>query len=172
MTESGGTAQLPEGPSERPAPQTLEDHAVQYGVDQADIDAVTRWANKLPGVEVEEADAGSRLVVLSGTVESVSAAFATTLERYESPGGESYRGRVGHVHVPGDLEPLITAVTGLDERSQAKAGQLTTAHQRRLHRYTPPPELAQIYLFPGDLDGTGQCIGLLEFGGGYEQADL
>ena len=66
---------------------------------------------------------------------------------------------------------LTTAVAGLDDRPQAKPRQLTAAHQRKLHRYTPP-ELAQIYSFPEDLDGAEQCIGLLEFGGGYEQADL
>ena len=35
-----------------------------------------------------------------------------------------------------------------------------------------PPQLAQIYNFPTDLDGTGQCIGLLEFGGGFDTNDL
>lgn len=34
------------------------------------------------------------------------------------------------------------------------------------------PELARLYDFPEDLDGTGQTIGLIELGGGYSTADL
>jgi kumamolisin len=157
-------------PSERPAPEAVEDHTEKYGADQADIDAVKEWAEQQPGIQVEEADASTRLVVLSGTVGSVSAAFETSLKRFESPQGASYRGRVGHVHVPTPLENVITVVTGLDNRPQAKPRQLT-AQQHGLRRYTPP-QLAQIYSFPEALDGTGQCIGLLEFGGGYDEADL
>jgi kumamolisin len=33
-------------------------------------------------------------------------------------------------------------------------------------------EVARLYDFPPDLDGTGQCVGLLELGGGYQEADL
>jgi kumamolisin len=157
-------------PSERPAPQTMEEHTETYGADQADVDAVTEFARQ-QGLRVEEADASTRLVVLSGTVSSVSAAFGTSLERFESPEhGMSYRGRVGHIHVPPHLEEVITVVTGLDNRPQAQPRQLAT-HPRGLHRYTPP-QLAQIYSFPDEQDGTGQCIGLLEFGGGYNEADL
>jgi TIR domain/Subtilase family len=33
-------------------------------------------------------------------------------------------------------------------------------------------EVARLYGFPPDLDGTGQCVGLVELGGGYQEADL
>jgi len=33
-------------------------------------------------------------------------------------------------------------------------------------------EVTRLYNFPRDLDGTGQCIGLVELGGGYQEADL
>ena len=35
-----------------------------------------------------------------------------------------------------------------------------------------PLELAELYNFPADLDGSGQCIGMLQLGGGYETDDL
>ena len=35
-----------------------------------------------------------------------------------------------------------------------------------------PPQLAQTYNFPANLDGTGFKIGILELGGGFVQADL
>jgi hypothetical protein len=33
-------------------------------------------------------------------------------------------------------------------------------------------ELMQLYDFPNEFDGDGQCIGLIELGGGYEHSDL
>jgi len=37
--------------------------------------------------------------------------------------------------------------------------------------YTPP-EVASLYYFPAGTDGTGECIGIFEFGGGYSTSDL
>jgi hypothetical protein len=34
------------------------------------------------------------------------------------------------------------------------------------------PELARLYNFPPDLDGSGQTIGIIELGGGYQESDL
>lgn len=34
------------------------------------------------------------------------------------------------------------------------------------------PELARLYNFPTEFDGTGQTIGLIEFGGGFKESDL
>jgi TIR domain/Subtilase family len=33
-------------------------------------------------------------------------------------------------------------------------------------------EVARLYGFPPDLDGTGQCVGVVELGGGYQETDL
>lgn len=35
-----------------------------------------------------------------------------------------------------------------------------------------PPQLAECYRFPQQFDGGGQCIGILEFGGGYDPLTL
>jgi kumamolisin len=35
-----------------------------------------------------------------------------------------------------------------------------------------PPELAKLYNFPTGLDGSGQCIAIIELGGGYRTADI
>jgi Subtilase family len=39
------------------------------------------------------------------------------------------------------------------------------------HPFTVP-ELARLYDFPVGLDGSGQCIGLIQLGGGYRDSDL
>jgi len=35
-----------------------------------------------------------------------------------------------------------------------------------------PPDLAKLYNFPTGLDGSGQCIGIIELGGGSRSADI
>ena len=158
-------------PSERPAASTRTDHAAAYGAYPADVEAVVNFAHE-HNLNVEEADPATRLVVLTGTVEQMSAAFATSLKRFESTEtGQSYRGRVGEVYVPEQLARVVTVVTGLDNREQAMPSTELAHQATRTVRYTPP-ELAQIYSFPPELDGSGQCIGLLEFGGGYRDSDL
>jgi kumamolisin len=120
---------------------------------------------------VEEADAASRLVVLTGTARAMASAFGVGLKRYAATDGDaSYRGRVGPVHVPAALEPVITLVSGLDDRQQVRP-MATAQHAGPSETYTPA-QLAEIYNFPAGLDGSGQCIGLLEFGGGYDPADI
>ncbi|HLY32669.1 MAG TPA: S53 family peptidase, partial [Ktedonobacterales bacterium] len=38
--------------------------------------------------------------------------------------------------------------------------------------YFTGPQVGALYNFPTNLDGTGECIGILEFGGGFSQSDL
>jgi hypothetical protein len=54
-------------------------------------------------------------------------------------------------------------------RSSARAG---AAEQAEGSVTFTPLELAELYNFPADLDGSGQCIGMLQLGGGYESDDL
>ena len=35
-----------------------------------------------------------------------------------------------------------------------------------------PLQVAQLYDFPANLDGTGECVGIIELGGGFKTADL
>jgi len=99
-----------------------------------------------------------------------------TLAQYEYPGG-SYRGRTGAVHVPKELTGIVEAVLGLDDRPIAKA------HFQRLRAPSgvagraatasfTPTQLARLYNFPTGVDGQGECIAIIELGGGYRTADI
>jgi kumamolisin len=160
-------------PTKRPSPMSYADHCATYGADPADIAKVEQFA-KDHNLQVVETDAGQRMVVLKGTVKDVSAAFGTDLRMYHSKEtGHTYRGREGELTVPAPLAGVVTVVTGLDNRRLVKRGV------RGVHAVDEsavvsffPPELARIYNFPTDLDGSGQCIGILEFGGGFDTNDL
>ena len=119
---------------------------------------------------VKEKSAARRTVILTGTVAAMDQAFGVQLKEYQHPSG-NYRGRTGPVQIPADLQDVIEGVFGLDNRPQAKPH----FRRRRAHpqsvSYTPL-QIAQLYDFPTGVDGSGECIGLIELGGGYKPTDL
>jgi kumamolisin len=132
-----------------------------------DIAAITAFA-RASGLSVEGSDAARRLIRLSGTAAAMEKAFGTELHRYEG-GGHVCRGRHGALHVPTNLADRITAVLGLDTRPIATPKIVP-------HRGPTPPagflptDVARLYGFDG-IDASGQCIGIIELGGGFTDAD-
>jgi kumamolisin len=171
----------------------------EAGADQADLNRVTQYVTGA-GMTVESADAATRTVAVSATVAQASAAFGVSLGRYETD-GLSYRGREGTVHLPADLVDVVEAVLGLDNRPQARThlrrGQAIsdrelpdpeagaaamlpaiTATQASAHSPRPAPkpmwatQVASLYDFPADLDGSGETIAIIELGGGFRPEEL
>lgn len=151
------------------------------GADSQDLAAVERFAAE-HGLQVLSSHAGRRRVVLSGSVADFEHAFDVGLARFEHAAGGNYRGRTGEVHVPRELAGAVVAVLGLDDRPQAHPNSIvleeledpdagaTLAPRAASHTYTPP-QLADAYDFP-DGDGSGQCIAIIELGGGFRRRDL
>lgn len=147
--------------------------AARYGATRKDLAAVSDFATE-HGLQVRQASAGRRSVVLAGPADRMEAAFSTRLHRYSSPRGE-YRGRSGHVHVPAKVAPAIEAVLGLDDRPQAHSACRAVPHERveqaRSTSFTPT-RIAELYDFPRHLDGSGQRIAVIELGGGFRRSRL
>jgi kumamolisin len=113
---------------------------------------------------------------LSGTVRDFSRAFNVSLHIYRHPSG-LYRGRTGPVYVPGVLDGVVKGVFGLDSRPAAKPHfrrkrQLGGAWPKAQGVSYFPNQVAQLYNFPSGVNGAGQCIGIIELGGGYTVRDL
>lgn len=130
------------------------------------------------GLSVVGKDLARRSIVLSGTIRAFSDAFGTTLERHRYK-GQVFRSRTGPLSVPADLANRIEAVLGLDTRPQAKPHFriLKPASSARPLKTAPlkaflPPQVASLYQFPPGTDGTGECIALIELGGGFKPKDL
>jgi kumamolisin len=156
----------------QPGPQmSRADYIALHSADPEDVRKVEHFARQ-HHLTVTEVNLASRKIVLSGTVGHMMAAFATELHHYEH-NGQTFRGRSGYLHVPDDLAPIIEGVFGLDDRPQARAQIriVGPAAGSRAASYTPR-QLAQLYDFPADLDGKGECIALIELGGGYNDQDL
>jgi kumamolisin len=149
----------------------------QFGADSADIAAVRKFAGA-HGLAVVQEHAGRRTVVLSGTVAQFNTAFGVDLQRFEYPGG-SYRGRIGAVQLPDELHGTAEAVLGLDDRPVAKPHFRARPSPGNVHWHAnagsatsfTPLQIASLYDFPPGT-GQGQCVAIIELGGGERTADL
>ena len=145
-----------------------EEFAALYGADPADIAAVEDFAREYD-LQVLDQSIARRSVLLSGTAANMQKAFGTSLAQYQAPSGP-YRGRLGSLTIPADLQNIIVAVLGLDNRPVART------HFRIARAATPsaftPLQVAQLYNFPTGADGAGETIGIIELGGGFSTSDL
>ncbi|MGA8502922.1 MAG: S53 family peptidase [Candidatus Sulfotelmatobacter sp.] len=147
----------------------------RHGADPDSIARVESFARQHK-LTVKGKSPARRTVILSGTVAAMNEAFGVELKEYEHPNGR-YRGRTGPVHLPAELQNVVEGVFGLDNRPQAKP------HFRRRQgrggvraaavsvSYTPI-QVATFYDFPTGANGSGECIALIELGGGYNATDL
>jgi kumamolisin len=151
-----------------------QEFAKLHGADAADLAAVRAFATA-HGLTVASEHADRRTVILSGNVEQFNAAFSIELKQYSHP-EYTYRGRTGAIQLPTELDGVIEAVLGLDNRPQAKphfrarAGKGKGKKQSNAVSYTPI-QVADAYGFPSG-NGAGQCVAIIELGGGFKPADL
>jgi kumamolisin len=152
-----------------------QDFAKLHSAAATDLAAVRTFAIA-HGLAVAEEHAARRTVVLSGTVEKFNAAFSIQLNQFAHPGG-TYRGRTGVIQLPAELDGIVEAVLGLDNRPQARPHfRPQTTKSKGKHAgvapvsYTPV-QVAAFYGFPSG-SGEGQCVAIIELGGGFKPADL
>jgi kumamolisin len=132
-----------------------------------DFVAISQFAAEA-GLDVIETDATRRLMKLQGSVSALEQAFGTELHRVEV-GGKMCRARTGALHLPVQIADRVVAVLGLDTRPIATPKIVP-------HRGTVEPsgflpsDIAALYGLP-DADASGQCIAIIELGGGYTDAD-
>lgn len=132
-----------------------------------DIAAITSFAKQV-GLEVVHVDAARRLVQLRGPASAMQTAFDTQMQHYQGK-DRVIRGRTGALRLPASVVDRVSAVLGLDTTPFATPKIVP-------HRSPTPPagflptKVAALYGF-ANLDATGQCIAIIELGGGYTDAD-
>ena len=147
------------------------------GAHPDDLAAVRAWAAG-SGFQVGESRPGQRLMRLSGPAQGLAQEFGVSVRGEDLPEGR-FRVVQGQVRLPDLLVDPVVAVLGLDTRPIARPSF------RRLPLPEPPgplalaaplsfepPVVAETYQFPAGASGSGECIGLIELGGGFQQADL
>jgi kumamolisin len=172
------TLRGPDLPALDAASQSISrsDYEERYGAGTEDIEKVKVTLQQF-GLEVKEVSRAGRSMRVGGTAEDMEKAFHPGLGMYRSPDHGEFRGREESLQVPADLDGVITGVFGFDERRVArragKAGSAPIATQAIAGAGAPlgPADLENRYDFPAG-DGTGQQIGIAEFGGAYFPDDL
>jgi kumamolisin len=160
---------------QRPGHLNREQFAQLHGADPADFEAVRAFAAS-HGLTVTQQHAARRTLVLSGTVAQFCAAFHVHLDWWEHPLG-SYRGREGAIQIPESLAGIVVAVLGLDSRPQARPHFRVrgepggVASPQAADTSFTPLQVAALYQFPS-ATGQGQCVALIELGGGFNTSDL
>jgi kumamolisin len=155
---------------------TREQYAAMHGASDDDLDAVASFARKA-GMAVVERRPAARSVVLSGTAAQVSSAFQTSIERVEHAAGISRR-RTAPVQLPPELAGIVEGVFGIEDTPIARpyyrfsTPPMQPAEERAAAAAFTPLDIARLYDFPQGLDGSGQCIAIIELGGGYRTTDL
>ena len=146
--------------------------AQKYGASQADADKVTRSLEAY-GLKVDKVSLATRSMKVTGPIKAVEAAFKPGMAMMRSKQDGEYRGREGGLHIPSELEGIVTGVFGIDQRRMA--------HRRAVRAAAPAQEALETPLGPADIEArynfplgnaAGQNIIIAEFGGGYFVQDV
>jgi kumamolisin len=158
---------------------TREQYAAQHGAAPEDLEQVADFARHF-GLVVTGMDSGRRSVFLSGTVEQYERAFGTRIDQVEHEAGVTRR-RQGELTVPEEIADVVEGVFGIQDTPIARphfqilrtgADAVLQPLQAASTTSFTPVALARLYNFPLDADGGGQCIAIIELGGGYRTRDL
>lgn len=150
-------------------PEDLE----KYGPSAKNIKDVMKFAasNHLAVTNVDKA---TGTINLCGTAGNFNNAFGVALHNYSHSQKGQFTAYGGSLSLPANLKGKVSAVLGLDSfpllDSQHSTFKPTKSGQAASSAFTPL-QLAQAYNFPSG-DGTGQTVGIVELGGGYDVNDL
>jgi kumamolisin len=158
---------VPNGPFQSLDPKQAE----AYHATREQINSVRNFASN-SGLQVSLADPKTHTVKVTGTAASLSKAFGVQFGKYKDAQGNEFRGYTGAVKVPASMAGQVSGVLGLDNRPFAKPHvRMAGPHDAPDGGYTPP-QVAALYNFPKNLDGSGQTIAIIELGGGYKDEDI
>jgi kumamolisin len=151
--------------------------AAQHGARADDLDGIERFAQQ-HNLMVSRRNAAERTLVLTGALGDLLSAFHADLHMFHHSSG-TYRGRRGEIFIPAQFEHVITGVFGFDTRPKHKSprrGKVMGSNQSGADGVFAT-EFAKRYNFPTEfqgtrLDGSGQCIAIIELGGGFSNTDL
>ncbi len=143
-----------------------------YSASKADAELVEAFAHshRLSTVEV---NLPARRIVLKGTAGDFETAFSTNLQAVNN-----FMALTKEIQIPASLSEIITGVFGMDQRPIARPMFQIAKNDGRIvsHAQSPqsfsPDQLAKIYGFPTGYTGKGQCIGIIELGGGFRSDDI
>jgi kumamolisin len=149
-----------------------EQYASDYASAQEDADKVEKFAHERL-LSTAGIDLARRSVMLSGKISDFESAFNVKLKKHNN-----YRVLNTQVQLPVELKDIVVGVFGLDNIpiarpmfQVAKKNGKIISHAEAPQAFTPD-QLSKIYGFPTGVTGKGECIGIIELGGGFRTVDI
>jgi kumamolisin len=151
---------------------TRANYESDYGAALEEAEQVETYAHE-HGLTTLSVNLARRSVHLTGTVSEFEQAFNTSVKLHNN-----FRVLESEIQVPDSLKDIIVGVFGLDNHpiarpmfQVAKSEGKIVSHAAAPQAFTPD-QLAKIYGFPAGVNGKGQCIAIIELGGGFRTADI
>jgi kumamolisin len=145
----------------------------KYAADPAQFDALRKFAHDHSlSVDESASSMSRRTMAMRGTAQALEKAFGVELHDYERDGNK-FHAFAGSISVPAAGANVVESVLGLDARPVAKP-HLRFHDKKKASASTSynPEQVAALYGFPKGVDGSGQTIGIIELGGGYNPSDI
>jgi kumamolisin len=159
-------------------PLTREAYRETHGASEQALQQIRTLAAR-HGLTLVNEDAAARRVWLRGTAQQMEQTFGVQLQDYEHTGrpaaGRQFHAFTGALSIPEPESGVIETVLGLDTRPIAhphiRWRRDIVANVDAAASSFTPPQVAAAYDYPAG-DGAGQCIALIELGGGYKESDI
>lgn len=154
----------------------------RHGAHSSDIEKVEAFARE-HDLAVVQVNVAARTVKLSGALGDIQRAFEAADVVHVEHEGNVFRARTGTLTVPAELDGIVIGVFGIDNRPAVRRRAEAAPHGLFGNKTTSysVPQVASLYNFPTGLDGSGQCIAIIEInnvtagkvtGGGFQSSDL
>ena len=169
---------------------TRQEYLDTHGATEQAMEQIRSLAAR-HGLALVHEDRAARRVWLRGTVEQLEQTFGVQLQNYEhtttptpaaasptkpSAAAGQFHAFTGTLSVPEPEAAVIETVLGLDNRPIARPHirwlkEIVFANADAANTSFTPPQVAKAYDYPTG-NGQGQCIALIELGGGYQTTDI
>ena len=145
-----------------------EEYTAEFGAAPEDFEAVRRLASA-HNLSSGPADVGRRSIGVSGRLARSKCGLRSGPGGVRGPRRTTLSGSHRPAAAPG--EPPRSGDRVSDSTSGPRPGPSSGWGSAPTVQYTPIRSASR-YSFPAGSDGTGQCVGVVELGGGYRTADL
>ncbi len=149
---------------------TREEFEDRHGAHPDDLAQIESFA-RAHGFKVVEASAARHSVILRGKSGDFCKVFRVEMNQHDHERGR-HRGMSGPIHIPKELAGAVETVLGLHDRPCALRHMPAPAPKKAPRAPFSTHDVADLYRFPRQASGKGQCIGVIELGGGYHRSDL
>jgi pseudomonalisin len=147
------------------------DFNARYAPSAATVAAVAGWAHD-HGLRVESVSANRELIRVTGSADAIGSALGTSIHRYRTTSGLSYRAPARAATLPTSFAGSVAAVVGLSDLGRASVQRLPRVDTTRTAAASSlsfpadygPQGFWSLYNAPSSQTGSGQTVAVIAEG--------